>query len=554
MAAGSGSSSSSSSSAPKQTMTPTVQALSEREPLLSSPAGANSHDNDASADNKTKQPHHARVFNLCLILIALVQGANALLVAPLTHLKELALCKSYYGPSWSLGRDCRVEPVQSGLETLIGWQQLFDCLPGILLGIFYGIMADRYGRRLVLALALAGLTVGVAWTEMVLWWSDVFPVKLTWLSSAFSLAGGGPIVGNSLIFVVAADVTPEEQRASNFFCLYAVALLTEMILSSLSSMQIQPWWLARLGLVALLMAVLTVWIILPETAELPKASDNSKTGDSGEATLLEEEDEEEDDPVVLNDDVKNTIWRRASAGFMSQLQDLRFIWASRQPIPLLLVFVVGMLYRSSVGTLYRSLLGPLYWSSVEEYFPQYVSNRYGWRESQAEFLLSYGATVHLILLAVILPGLNDFILRRGRDARTKDLWLARGSAVSIAVGALAIGLSPSVSLMVVGLTLFVLGQGFVPVVLSLATSLVELSHVGMLYTAMAVSETIGRLVNGPILSSTFDAGMRVGGALMGLPFLVAGAMLAMAATAVFAVRLPSPNYNDQDLLGETLNE
>lgn len=74
----------------------------------------------------------------------------------------------------------------------------------------------------------------------------------------------------------------------------------------------------------------------------------------------------------------------------------------------------------------------------------------------------------------------------------------------------------------------------------------------MLYNAMAVSETIGKLANGPIVSSSFHAGMRVGGALMGLPYLVAGAMLALAAAAVFAVRMPLLNY-DRDLL-ESRNE
>lgn len=109
-------------------MTSTSQALSEREPLLSSTGADPRH--AASADHQAKQPRPARVFNICLFLIVLIQGANALLVAPLAQLKEVALCKSYYGPGWSLGRDCSVEPVQSALEALIGWQQLFDCLPG----------------------------------------------------------------------------------------------------------------------------------------------------------------------------------------------------------------------------------------------------------------------------------------------------------------------------------------------------------------------------------------------------------------------------------------
>jgi Flp pilus assembly protein TadB len=69
---------------------------------------------------------------------------------------------------------------------------------------------------------------------------------------------------------------------------------------------------------------------------------------------------------------------------------------------------------------------------------------------QADFLLTYGAVVNLVLLTIILPGLSSVILRRSRDARTKDLWLAQGSAVSMAVGALIIGLSPNAYLMVAG--------------------------------------------------------------------------------------------------------
>lgn len=110
-------------------MTSTAEALSEREPLLPS-TGADSRNDATSADHQSKQPRPERVFNICLFLIVLIQGANALLVAPLAQLKEVALCKSYYGPGWSLGRDCSVEPVKSALEALIGWQQLFDCLPG----------------------------------------------------------------------------------------------------------------------------------------------------------------------------------------------------------------------------------------------------------------------------------------------------------------------------------------------------------------------------------------------------------------------------------------
>lgn len=49
---------------------------------------------------------------------------------PLVQLKELSSCMSYYGPGWTLGRDCRVEAVQDELAALVKWQQLLDTAPG----------------------------------------------------------------------------------------------------------------------------------------------------------------------------------------------------------------------------------------------------------------------------------------------------------------------------------------------------------------------------------------------------------------------------------------
>lgn len=38
---------------------------------------------------------------------------------------------------------------------------------GILFGVFYGMAADRYGRRPILVLALAGMTMATAWAQMI---------------------------------------------------------------------------------------------------------------------------------------------------------------------------------------------------------------------------------------------------------------------------------------------------------------------------------------------------------------------------------------------------
>lgn len=74
--------------------------------------------------------------------------------------------------------------------------------------------------------------------------------------------------------------------------------------------------------------------------------------------------------------------------------------------------------------------------------------------------------------------------------------------------------------------------------LSLATSLVDPAHIGMLYNVFAVSETIGSLISGPMLASSFHFGMKVGGVLTGLPFIITGAILSLASIALFIFRIP----------------
>lgn len=127
----------------------------------------NEPDLTAELLEKAAQARIKHIWRLCFTIFALVQAGNVVLQPPLVQLRELSACMSYYGPGWSLGRDCRVDFVQNELETLIKWQQLLDTAPGIVFGVFYGMAADRFGRRPVLGLALVGITLAAVWTQVV---------------------------------------------------------------------------------------------------------------------------------------------------------------------------------------------------------------------------------------------------------------------------------------------------------------------------------------------------------------------------------------------------
>lgn len=150
-------------------------------------------------------------------------------------------------------------------------------------------------------------------------------------------------------------------RASRFFRLYAVTLVSDMIVcpASAALTKIQPWWPARFGLVCLVMAFLTLALLLPETLQLSRQRYTALEG-----ALLQEEPEDEDDPVIYADLPKKGFWEFVDAT-VSLLRDVRFLWASRSLLITLALFSVGQLY-----------------DQTADFFLEYISKRYGWRISQ----------------------------------------------------------------------------------------------------------------------------------------------------------------------------
>lgn len=68
----------------------------------------------------------------------------------------------------------------------------------------------RYGRKPVLSLCLAGVTLSGLWSTMVL--SLGLPVRLVWLESLGQLIGGGNPIALGLLFCMITDTTNEEER------------------------------------------------------------------------------------------------------------------------------------------------------------------------------------------------------------------------------------------------------------------------------------------------------------------------------------------------------
>lgn len=110
---------------------------------------------------------------LCMCLAIVGDIGETLYTAPRVRLFESVACTQYYlkndpslvNPDGSVPeRFCKIDSVQSKVASVLGWQLFFDSIPAIILPVPFGYIADSYGRKWVMVLALLGYAVSWAWT------------------------------------------------------------------------------------------------------------------------------------------------------------------------------------------------------------------------------------------------------------------------------------------------------------------------------------------------------------------------------------------------------
>ena len=205
--------------------------VDERQPLL--PA-ASIHSNDS---NGSGQPRNGRwpvssidsiraflssdaaITIICVFTLQfLISFAKHVVEVPIVRLFETAICDRYYSthPDADSGRDgprsCKLPPIQDQLALITGFRFGFDAFGGVISAIYYGGLADRLGRRLVLILFCIGTLLSLLWIVLVCYLNEVLPTQLVWISSIFLLVGGGQRVAKSMLFTIIADSVDQKSR------------------------------------------------------------------------------------------------------------------------------------------------------------------------------------------------------------------------------------------------------------------------------------------------------------------------------------------------------
>jgi hypothetical protein len=96
------------------------------------------------------------------------------------------------------------------------------------------------------------------------------------------------------------------------------------------------------------------------------------------------------------------------------------------------------------------------------------------------------------------------------------------------------------SLTQTGIVVYCFGSGYNVIVRGLLASGVESTHLGAVFNAAGVLESIGALVAGPLLAISFRVGLRLEGIWIGLPFMAAAGLFSVATVMLFTLRLPAP--------------
>lgn len=302
--------------------------------------------------------------------------------------------------------------------------------------------------------------------------------------------------------MIVADVFHEQDRATALFQLSAAVTIAELLAIPLGGALMawsSPWLPFVLGLVILTAGIPLVAFLLLETLPEPSEQNQSR--------IMEDENAED----------------RSSVSFSARLRVLfsttRFI-AQRNILLALAMFLASSLSRQSTSLLL-----------------QYSSTRYGWTIPRASLFLSVRGFVTLAVYLVLMPALSGVLTTTtSLSAMQKDRRMAQLSGIFSGAGLGMVALAAVPAWYVAGVVISALGAGFIVFARSLATQLVTPAQRSTLYAAIAVVQSVGALVAGPLLADLFRAGLTLGRDKMGLPFLFAGLLVGLAVGAVSAVR------------------
>ena len=278
-------------------------------------------------------------------------------------------------------------------------------------------------------------------------------------------------------------------------------------------MRINIWIPFAIAVVCLILSFFVIWA-MPESLILHTKDITPTASVNSDSSLLDDDQREsfEDvSPRIVADEedvVRNTryeSWTKTSAD----------IWALIRVsgLPLCL----GLSFLRPIAIVSRAFVY------------QHASESFGWPMSSTTWLRFSQATSSSLATLVLLPLISAYLDRRSFYAKRLDLNAIRLSLFITSVGFAIIWGSEASWVLLVGLFVCGLGEGFEPSVKGLATSLVESSSNARLLTLVTGLEVTAKLIGGPLMARLFSIGRGEGHGSDGICFLASAVVLLLLA-------------------------
>ncbi|KAM3523409.1 hypothetical protein MY4038_008209 [Beauveria bassiana] len=509
----------------------------EESPLLRIPGQTWPSDEESSSGAYSRPGGSLpTVFKVTVAVSVIILISDVVASVPMTPrlvIFEDIICRNYYdawgGSGDSRLGDCKVEPVQAELAVINGWKETFDTIPGVLVSIPYGALANHIGRTNVLVLALFGSLLSESWLALVStttspgWLPQQLPLRALWFSGIFQLIGGGGATVMAMCFTMIADMCTPQQRTTSFSYIQAAVLMSEIISIPLGSafVSTNPW-IPILGSVGILAATLVIVLLFlgryfPSSPPKYESICGKDHDDDGNVSS---------NPVIESVAATN-LQKPASA---STSVNAVGHWLSRDVLLMLVAFFCCQLSRQFSSVLLQFSSFKFSWN-----YAKVLSIPTTPALSRASYLLPLRAGINLVVLFWVIPYLVRFFTKqRGLFQWQADKYVTLISGVCLAIGSVLIFLSADPLGLVLGQTFIALGFSFTVTARSFLTAMVEPRFMSLLYSGVTSVTYAGLIVGGPVFSTALKWGLKLGGIWIGLPFLVAAVLFTVATLTTLA--------------------
>ncbi|EJT80754.1 hypothetical protein GGTG_00748 [Gaeumannomyces tritici R3-111a-1] len=450
-------------------------------------------------------------------LYILFNFVTLLLEVPIVRLLEHAICYRRLGGDGAVDeRNCKIPAVQDSLASITGWKMFFDAVPGLVMAVYYGSLADRSGRRIVLALSAAGYTLMLGWVVVICSLPNIYPVSLVWVSSLLFFIGGGQRIFNSIVFTLISDSLDESKRARRLFLLavgpHTCRLISPVIASVLMEVSIRaPFWLA-FSCLALIFAI----IPFVEDASVRRGTRYTRIEASSEVATSDGDAEPGE----------STTGRRFAQ------PNIRSWCGSLMTGAKHVAMSIYELFNTPAGwfCLASFFLKRVAFAS-EGFAFQYASEKFGWELRQTTWLRTASAAGAVVVTLAVGPIVGLILRRREVPAAVVDLNTIRSSLAMLIVSFFAAWKAPSMEILIVAMVGCGLGEALEPALQAFALASTDSSRNAQLFTTIAQCDTLAELVGGPLMAALLSIGRGKGHPSAGINFI--------ASSSIFMVLLGS---------------